>query len=183
MLPTVHSPRRPFEASNDPFLPYSDGSCHHRTMITHARRILLHLEDGRRVPIEPDEVFLLEADGDRTTVRKWKMAPRCSLFSLMPSQGRAKLRLSRPRAILGVYENGGSPHGVLRHLLVFGLRWLDVVRVVRELVPCLHNRVDPGLCPGDQELKCISVLPVKELKAFRQRVLVRELESRLKFPR
>ena len=29
----------------------------------------MHLEDGRRVPMEPDEVFLLEADGDRTIVR------------------------------------------------------------------------------------------------------------------
>ena len=38
-------------------------------MTTHVRRVLLHLEDGRRVPMEPDEVFLLEADGDRTIVR------------------------------------------------------------------------------------------------------------------
>lgn len=34
-----------------------------------ARRVLLHLGDGRRVPVEPDEVFLLEADGDETVVR------------------------------------------------------------------------------------------------------------------
>ena len=34
-----------------------------------ARRILLHLHDGRRVPLEPDEVFLLTADGDETQVR------------------------------------------------------------------------------------------------------------------
>ena len=34
-----------------------------------ARRVLLHLADGRRVPLEPDEVFLLEADGDETRVR------------------------------------------------------------------------------------------------------------------
>jgi len=33
------------------------------------RRVLLHLEPGRRVPVEPDEVFLLEADGDETRVR------------------------------------------------------------------------------------------------------------------
>ena len=33
------------------------------------RRVLLHLEDGRRVPIDPAEVFLLEGDGDRTEVR------------------------------------------------------------------------------------------------------------------
>ena len=29
-----------------------------------ARRVLLHLPGGRRVPIEPGDVFLLEADGD-----------------------------------------------------------------------------------------------------------------------
>ena len=34
-----------------------------------ARRVLLHLHDGRRVPIEPGEVFLLEADGDETKIR------------------------------------------------------------------------------------------------------------------
>ena len=34
-----------------------------------ARRVLLHLSDGRRVPLEPDEIFLLEADGDETEVR------------------------------------------------------------------------------------------------------------------
>lgn len=33
------------------------------------RRILIHLRDGRRVPVESDEVFLLEAAGDETTVR------------------------------------------------------------------------------------------------------------------
>ena len=33
------------------------------------RRVLLHLEPGRRVPVEPDEVFLLEADGDESRVR------------------------------------------------------------------------------------------------------------------
>ena len=34
-----------------------------------ARRVLLHLRDGRRVPIEPGEVFLLEAVGDETRIR------------------------------------------------------------------------------------------------------------------
>ena len=38
-------------------------------MNTRAQRVLMHLEDGRRVPIEPDEVFFLQADGDRTVVR------------------------------------------------------------------------------------------------------------------
>jgi DNA-binding LytR/AlgR family response regulator len=34
-----------------------------------ARRVLLHLEEGRRVPVDPSEVLFLEADGDRTEVR------------------------------------------------------------------------------------------------------------------
>ena len=33
------------------------------------RRVLIHVKGGRRVPIEPDEVFLLEAVGDETDVR------------------------------------------------------------------------------------------------------------------
>jgi DNA-binding LytR/AlgR family response regulator len=33
------------------------------------RRVLLHLDDGRRVPLEPDEIFLLEARGDETELR------------------------------------------------------------------------------------------------------------------
>jgi hypothetical protein len=34
-----------------------------------ARRLLLHLDDGRRVPLDPAEIFLLEAYGDETVVR------------------------------------------------------------------------------------------------------------------
>ena len=34
-----------------------------------SRRVLLHLTGGRRVPVEPDEVFFLEAAGDETNVR------------------------------------------------------------------------------------------------------------------
>lgn len=34
-----------------------------------ARRLLLHLQDGRRVPLEPEEIFLLEARGDETELR------------------------------------------------------------------------------------------------------------------
>jgi DNA-binding LytR/AlgR family response regulator len=33
------------------------------------RRVLLHLQDGRRVPLEPEEIFLLEARGDETELR------------------------------------------------------------------------------------------------------------------
>jgi DNA-binding LytR/AlgR family response regulator len=33
------------------------------------RRVLLHLGDGHRVPLDPAEIFLCEADGDETVVR------------------------------------------------------------------------------------------------------------------
>ena len=33
------------------------------------RRVLLHLDDGRRVPVEPGEVFFLKSVGDETDVR------------------------------------------------------------------------------------------------------------------
>ena len=32
-------------------------------------RVLLHLNDGRRVPVEPEEVFYLRAVGDTTEIR------------------------------------------------------------------------------------------------------------------
>jgi len=38
-------------------------------MSSTGRRVLLHLADGRRVPVEADEVFLLEAVGDEVEVR------------------------------------------------------------------------------------------------------------------
>ena len=46
-----------------------------------ARRALLHLGEGHRVPVEPEEVFLVEADGTDTLVR---------------TRGRRKLRDVRP---------------------------------------------------------------------------------------
>jgi len=36
-----------------------------------SRRVLLHLTGGRRVPVEPDEVFFLEAAGIRA--RLWEV--------------------------------------------------------------------------------------------------------------
>ncbi len=32
-------------------------------------RILLHLPDGRRIPVDPREIYLVEADGGETLVR------------------------------------------------------------------------------------------------------------------
>jgi len=38
-------------------------------MIVLEDRILLHLKDGRRIPIDPQEIYLLEAEGGETLVR------------------------------------------------------------------------------------------------------------------
>jgi len=46
------------------------------------RRVLLHLDEGRRVPIEPDEIFFLKAVGDRTEVRRRGRARLRDLRSL-----------------------------------------------------------------------------------------------------
>lgn len=37
--------------------------------MTRSKRVLLHLADGSRVPLEPEEVFFLQAAGDETEVR------------------------------------------------------------------------------------------------------------------
>jgi DNA-binding LytR/AlgR family response regulator len=53
-------------------MPDMDMSCHHPSMASStktARRVLLHLHDGRRVPLEPEEIFLLQARGDETELR------------------------------------------------------------------------------------------------------------------
>lgn len=33
------------------------------------KRLLIHIDHGRRVPLDPEEVFLLEASGDETLIR------------------------------------------------------------------------------------------------------------------
>ena len=38
-------------------------------MMNRSARVLLHLSDGRRVPVEPEEIFYLRAVGDTTEVR------------------------------------------------------------------------------------------------------------------
>ena len=38
-------------------------------MIVLEDRILLHLRDGRRIPVDPQEIYLLEAKGGETLVR------------------------------------------------------------------------------------------------------------------
>jgi DNA-binding LytR/AlgR family response regulator len=38
-------------------------------------RILLHLQDGRRIPVDPQEIYLLEAKGGETLVRTRRAQP------------------------------------------------------------------------------------------------------------
>ena len=38
-------------------------------MIVIEDRILLHLQDGRRIPVDPQEIYLLEAESGETLVR------------------------------------------------------------------------------------------------------------------
>jgi DNA-binding LytR/AlgR family response regulator len=38
-------------------------------MAQHTSRILLHLADGTRYPIDPDDIYLLEAEGGETHIR------------------------------------------------------------------------------------------------------------------
>ena len=38
-------------------------------MIILEDRILLHLQDGKRIPVDPQEIYLLEAEGGETLVR------------------------------------------------------------------------------------------------------------------
>jgi DNA-binding LytR/AlgR family response regulator len=38
-------------------------------MIVLEDRILLHLQDGRRIPVDPQEIYLLQAEGGETLVR------------------------------------------------------------------------------------------------------------------
>ena len=61
---TVRSSYGRFIPSRDPFIEPTDGLYYNPDMSDPERvtlRVLLHLTDGRRVPVEPGEVFFLEA--------------------------------------------------------------------------------------------------------------------------
>ena len=79
-----------------------------------SHRILLHVADGERRPVHPDEVFYLEAEGDATTVRL-----------------RSNRLLTDPRS-LGELETLFAPHGFLRihrnHMV--NLERIRTIRVV-----------------------------------------------------
>ena len=38
-------------------------------MVVLEDRILLHLQDGRRIPVDPQDIYFLEAEGGKTLVR------------------------------------------------------------------------------------------------------------------
>ena len=47
-----------------------------------AQRVLLHLDEARRVPVDPRSIYYLEADGDDTLVRSRGAKPRRDVRSL-----------------------------------------------------------------------------------------------------
>ena len=60
--------------------------------MTRSTRVLLHLSDGRRVPVEPEEVFFLQAVGDTTEIR---------------TRGRRRLRDVRSLGeVIGLFPTG-----------------------------------------------------------------------------
>ena len=64
-------------------------------MIILKDRILLHLQDGRRIPVDPQEIYLLEAEGGETrglTIRRL-----VSLGWCLPSLFRRGLDYLEPR--------------------------------------------------------------------------------------
>ena len=67
--PTVDSSDGQLSTEDGRTIPGVDGKLYYSDMKSVARRVLIHVAGGRRIPIEPDEVFLLEAVGDETDVR------------------------------------------------------------------------------------------------------------------
>ena len=67
--PTVDSSHGQLSTENRRAIPPVDGKLYYSDMKSVPRRVLIHVAGGRRIPIEPDEVFLLEAVGDETDVR------------------------------------------------------------------------------------------------------------------
>ena len=67
--PTVDSSHGQLSIEDGRAIPRVDGKLYYSDMKSVARRVLIHVAGGRRIPIEPDEVFLLEAMGDETNVR------------------------------------------------------------------------------------------------------------------
>jgi DNA-binding LytR/AlgR family response regulator len=69
-------------------------------MIVLEDRILLHLQDGRRIPVDPQEIYLLEAEGGETLVRTRRaqqFASRIAVREIRPApEGRWEVKLDPP---------------------------------------------------------------------------------------
>ncbi len=63
-------------------------------------RILLHLQDGRRIPVDPKEIYLLEAEGAETLVRTrhaQQFASRIAVREIRPApEGGWEVKLDPP---------------------------------------------------------------------------------------
>ena len=70
-------------------------------------RVLLHHADGGRTPVDPDEVYLLEADGDETRVRMRVGDELARVYcAAVRSAAQATLR-QRDQTDPSVYTKGG----------------------------------------------------------------------------
>jgi DNA-binding LytR/AlgR family response regulator len=75
--------------------------------------ILLHLQDGRCIPVDPQEIYLLEAEGGETLVRTRHAQPLTDVRQLS--------------TLLGAFE----PHGFVQ----VHRSWAVNLRRVREIRP------------------------------------------------
>ncbi len=69
-------------------------------MIVIEDRVLMHLQDGRRIPVDPQEVYFLEADGGETLVRTRRaqqFASRIAVREIRPAlDGGWEVKLDPP---------------------------------------------------------------------------------------
>jgi DNA-binding LytR/AlgR family response regulator len=109
--------------------------------MTRAQRVLLHLDEARRVPVDPHTVYFLEADGDDTLVRGRSSKPRRDVRSL--------------GTIASVFE----PHGFVRIHRAF---CVNILRI-REI----RKRADSQLWEVRLQPPVNLVLPVSKGNAKR----------------
>jgi len=80
-------------------------------------RILLHLQDGRRIPVDPQDIYLLEADGGETLVRTRHAKPLTDvrqlgeLIHVFESLGFAQIHRSLAVNLRRIREIRPDPEG------------------------------------------------------------------------
>jgi len=80
-------------------------------------RVLLHLQDGKRIPVDPQEIYLLEAEGGETLVRLRHAKPLVDvrqlseLFDVFEAVGFALIHRSWAVNLRRVREIRPAPDG------------------------------------------------------------------------